>query len=46
LKMRYFGPEHDGNNINVNPIGLIVTFPRPYSTPQSEFSIKSYDRLK
>jgi hypothetical protein len=32
--------------IVVNPIDLVVSFQWPCSTPQSEFPIKSYDRLK
>jgi hypothetical protein len=35
LKMRFF-----------NPVDLVVSFPWPHRTPQSEFSIKSYGRLK
>jgi hypothetical protein len=29
-----------------NLVDLVVSFPWPYKTPQSEFSIKSYDHLK
>jgi hypothetical protein len=29
----------------VNPVDLVVSFPWPHSTPQSEFPIKSYGRL-
>jgi hypothetical protein len=32
--------------IAINPVDLIVSFPWPRSKPQSEFSIKSYGRLK
>jgi hypothetical protein len=44
LKMMFFGLEN-GNN-DINSVDLIVNFLWPRRTPQSEFSIKSYDRLK
>jgi hypothetical protein len=32
--------------IEINHVDLVVSFSWPHSTPQSEFSIKSYGRLK
>jgi hypothetical protein len=46
LKTRFFCPENGARNINVNHVDLIVSFLWPRRTPQSEFPIKSYDRLK
>jgi hypothetical protein len=46
LNTRFFGPENGDKSISINPVDLIISFPWPRITPQSEFSLKSYDRLK
>jgi hypothetical protein len=46
VEMRFFGPENGGTAKAVKPVDFVVSFPWPRSTPQSEFPIKSYGRLK
>jgi hypothetical protein len=46
LKIRFFDLEHGGINISVNSVVLVVNFSWSRRMPQSEFPIKSYDRLK
>jgi hypothetical protein len=41
-----FWPENGSNDIDINPVDLVVSFLWPRRTPQSEFSIKSYGCLK
>jgi hypothetical protein len=46
VKMIFFGPKMMVTAISVNLIDLVISFLWSCSTPQSEFSIKSYGHLK
>jgi hypothetical protein len=46
VKMRFFGPEMVATATVAKPVDLVVSFPWPRSTPQSEFPIKNYGCLK
>jgi hypothetical protein len=45
VKMRFFAPKMTIIAI-ANSVDLVVSFPWPRSTPQLEFPIRSYGRLK
>jgi hypothetical protein len=44
--MRFFNPENGRNDVDNYYVDIVVNFSWLRSTPQSEFPIKNYGRLK